>query len=70
MFSRSAAAVIVLAAICGCESTPFDTNPPTFRSLTSTIPAVNAAVANCSRNYTVALGDTCDGISAKENVST
>ena len=70
MFFRSTVAVITLAAVCGCESTPFDTNPPTSRSLTSTVPAVNAAVANCARNYTVALGDTCDGISAKENVST
>ncbi|OSC98902.1 carbohydrate-binding module family 50 protein [Trametes coccinea BRFM310] len=25
---------------------------------------------NCARNYTVVLGDTCDGISAKTNTST
>ncbi|KAM5538374.1 hypothetical protein V8D89_007976 [Ganoderma adspersum] len=27
------------------------------------------AVSNCSRTYTVVAGDTCDGIAAKENVS-
>ncbi|KAG7441628.1 uncharacterized protein BT62DRAFT_1011428 [Guyanagaster necrorhizus] len=29
-----------------------------------------AQVANCARNYTVQLGDTCDAISAAQNVST
>jgi len=29
-----------------------------------------AQVANCARNYTVRLGDTCDAISAAQNVST
>ncbi|TDL26006.1 hypothetical protein BD410DRAFT_560764 [Rickenella mellea] len=29
-----------------------------------------AAQGTCARNYTVALGDFCDGISAKESVST
>ena len=32
--------------------------------------SAEAQVDNCARNYTVVLGDTCDGISAKENVST
>ncbi|PIL31050.1 hypothetical protein GSI_05746 [Ganoderma sinense ZZ0214-1] len=32
--------------------------------------SVHAQVSNCARNYTVVSGDTCDGISAKENVST
>ncbi|KAM5538366.1 hypothetical protein V8D89_007968 [Ganoderma adspersum] len=32
--------------------------------------SVHGEVANCARNYTVVSGDTCDGISAKENVST
>ncbi|KAI0666507.1 hypothetical protein C8Q78DRAFT_930262, partial [Trametes maxima] len=31
---------------------------------------VRAQEPNCARNYTVVAGDTCDGISAKENVST
>ena len=30
---------------------------------------VKADVPNCARNYTVVAGDTCDGICAKENVS-
>ncbi|KAI0777474.1 hypothetical protein BD413DRAFT_468040, partial [Trametes elegans] len=30
----------------------------------------NAQEPNCARNYTVQLGDTCDGISAKTNTST
>ncbi|KAI0653861.1 hypothetical protein C8Q70DRAFT_926946 [Cubamyces menziesii] len=31
---------------------------------------VYAQEPNCARNYTVSLGDTCDGISAKTNTST
>ncbi|KAH9941126.1 uncharacterized protein BXZ73DRAFT_75098 [Epithele typhae] len=31
---------------------------------------VRAQEPNCARNYTVHLGDTCDAISAKTNVST
>ncbi|KAI1792003.1 hypothetical protein LXA43DRAFT_371310 [Ganoderma leucocontextum] len=48
MFSRSALAAVVLAAVCGSVT----------------------AASNCARNYTVVAGDTCDGISAKENAST
>ena len=69
MLARSAVAVFALAAICGCESISTEPNPPTLDSLTRVVAAANA-VSNCARNYTVALGDTCDGISAKENVST
>ncbi|OBZ77203.1 hypothetical protein A0H81_01620 [Grifola frondosa] len=37
--------------------------------LAAVLVAVNAQ-ADCARNYTVSLGDTCDGISAAQNVST
>ena len=67
MFSRSIVATIVLAAVCGCESTVASTESLSCQ-LTS-FAAVNAQVPNCARNYTVVAGDTCDGISAKENVS-
>ena len=73
MFTRCAFAAIVLAAICGCEYIcPQSLGDPSRKSsplkLEIAITAVDA-VTNCSRNYTVVAGDTCDGICAKENVS-
>ncbi|KAL1938732.1 hypothetical protein VTO73DRAFT_11335 [Trametes versicolor] len=51
MFSRSAFAVAVVAAV-------------------ASIGGVSAQEPNCARNYTVELGDTCDGIAAKTNTPT
>ena len=72
MFTRSVflAAVVVAAAICGGE---LDILHAAFdRTAADVVFActANAQVANCDRNYTVVAGDFCDGISAKENVST
>ena len=72
MFTRSVflAAVVVAAAICGGE---LDILHAAFdRTAADVVFActANAQVAYCDRNYTVVAGDFCDGISAKENVST
>ncbi|PIL31046.1 hypothetical protein GSI_05742 [Ganoderma sinense ZZ0214-1] len=54
MFARSAVAVAAAVLAAVCASVNVDA----------------AATGSCARNYTVVAGDTCDGICAKENVST
>ena len=67
MFSSQLVFVVLAAVAAGGES--YSSIAATMSGITDVFP-VNAQVPNCARNYTVELGDTCNGISAKENVST